>query len=139
MIEDFFDYLSFPLTEFRILTFYGSYYDIPFIISRALHLGVDMLKYARLFPLKEIDVYDVVKGTLKLSKNSLADVCKFLNIRKNFIINGADMPNIYLQAIAEKDEATKQKIKDHLRDDIITLKEVWEKLMPVIEIDKWVK
>lgn len=139
VIEDFLDFLSSIPDEFRILTFYGSYYDIPFLVSRALHLGVDMMKYVKLFPIKQIDVYDIVKETLKLSKNSLADVCKFLNIEKNFIINGADMPNIYLQAVAEKDEMTKQKIKEHLRDDLKTLKNVWEKLMPVIEIEKWVK
>jgi uncharacterized protein YprB with RNaseH-like and TPR domain len=125
-------------SEPRLITYYGSYYDIPFIVSRALTLGVDMTRF-KVMPIRQIDVYDVVKRTLKLSKNSLSDVCKFLNIEKNFMIDGKEMPNIYLKAVAEKDEATKNKIKDHLKDDLKTLKQVWEKLLPVIDVERWEK
>jgi len=135
VIENLFEFLA--LNESRVITYYGSYYDIPFIVSRALHLGVNIKEF-EIFPLKQIDVYDVVKNTLKLNKNSLSDVCKFLRIKKEFTVDGKDMPNIYLKVVGG-DEEIKEKIKAHLKDDIKTLKEVWDKLLPVINTATWEK
>jgi len=136
VIEDFFGFML--IEESRVITYYGSYYDIPYIVSRALHLGVDMKKY-KIFPFKQIDVYDIVRNTLKLGKNSLSDVCKFLKIRKEVYIDGKDMPNFYLEAVSTDDEEMKTKIRLHLKDDVKTLKEVWDKLLPVINIEMWEK
>ena len=140
VIEDFFSFLSNfkqNLGEPRIITYYGSYYDIPFIISSALHLGVDVKKY-KIFPFRQIDVYDIVKRTLKLSKNSMGDICRFLHINKEFMIEGRDMPNFYLKAISG-DEQLKEKIKNHLTDDVKTLEEIWKILIPVINVERWEK
>jgi uncharacterized protein YprB with RNaseH-like and TPR domain len=136
VIENFFDFLSIR-KGVRLITYYGSYFDVPFVVSRALTLGIDVKKY-NIFPFRQIDMYDVVKRTLKLSKNSLGDVCKFLGIKKEFDIEGRDMPNIYLKAVSG-DLELRKKIDDHLKDDLITLRKVLERLLPVIDLIRWEK
>jgi len=136
IIEKFFNLLI--IADYRIISYYGSYFDVPFIVSRALTLGVDVKKYRKIFPFRQIDVYDVVKRNLKLSKNSLGDVCKFLGIEKRFDIQGMDMPNFYLKAISGDTEIRK-KIDEHLREDLATLRDVWLKIMPVIDLSRWEK
>lgn len=117
--------------DVKIITYYGSRFDIPYVFSRGLKLKAKgIFDIPELFS-KHIDVYDIVKGFLKLDKNSLPDVCKFLGIPKmEYKIDGRDMPNIYLQAISG-DEQKKELIIAHLKDDLNTLLALWKILKPL--------
>lgn len=136
IIEKFFDFL--PDTP-CLITFYGSYFDIPFIFARALKNKIGMEKYkTKICNILQVDVYDVTKNVMHLSKNSLADVCRFLDIKKNTEFEGRDMSNIYLKFLGG-DNQIKQNIEVHLKDDLVTLKSVFDKFVPIINIDRWMK
>lgn len=118
-----------------IVTYYGSHFDMPYFYSRGLKLTAkNLLSIPEIF-YQHIDVYDVVKKFLKLSKNGLNDVCKFLGIDKLKEIDGRDMPNIYLEAVAGNNEKKTQIIL-HLEDDLHSLAEVWKKMKPIVEVVK---
>lgn len=118
--------------EVRIITFYGSRFDIPYIYSRGLKLTAKGLLGVPEILYQQIDVYDIVKQFLKLSKNSLSDVCRFLGIPKLKELEGRDMANIYLEAISGKEEK-KELIIVHLKDDLKVLLKLWETLKPLVK------
>lgn len=105
----------------RVVTYYGTGFDIPFIRARALKWGVD-------FPLhrevKHTDVYYVVKYKLKLARNSLMAACEFFNIpAKEHKIN----PEIWDHAITG-DKKALEWVLQHNTEDVECLETLYNKM-----------
>lgn len=61
----------------RIVTFYGTRFDIPYTRSRALGQGLEFPSYKDLY---HTDLYYVVRMKFRLHSNRLGSVCEFLGI-----------------------------------------------------------
>ena len=59
----------------RIITFYGTRFDLPFIRSRAVYWGIPFPHFKTLL---HTDVYFIIRNRFKLHRNSLDAACNFL-------------------------------------------------------------
>jgi uncharacterized protein YprB with RNaseH-like and TPR domain len=107
----------------RLVVYWGKdrRHDVPFIRTRALRWGID-------FPLyKDIlvtDCYDIVKGKLRLHRNRLENVCDFLGIpSKEHRLDAAIWQKAKLG-----DKRSLKYIWDHNREDVVSLKGVYERV-----------
>jgi uncharacterized protein YprB with RNaseH-like and TPR domain len=116
------------------ITYYGSKFDVPYLFSRGLKLRAKGINHLSKIFQNHIDVYDVVKATMKLNKNSLEAVCRFLGLPKITKISGKDMPNQYLKAVSG-DEELKKNIEKHLVDDLKALERLWKLLKPMVVLN----
>jgi uncharacterized protein YprB with RNaseH-like and TPR domain len=111
------------LTSFdRVVTWYGTGFDIPFMRSRCLFWNVD-------FPvdktIKHTDLYYTSKFKLKLHSNRLQAVCDFLGIKSK----GHPMhQRVWLKAMAGDEYALKY-ILTHNKEDVVSTEKVYNKLI----------
>lgn len=62
--------------DFDILVgYYSTRFDIPFIRSRAVHMGIDFPNYGEII---HKDLYYIIKSKFQLHRNSLETACRFL-------------------------------------------------------------
>lgn len=62
--------------DFDILVgYYSTRFDIPFIRSRAVHIGIDFPNYGEII---HKDLYYIIKSKFQLHRNSLETACRFL-------------------------------------------------------------
>ena len=61
----------------KIITYYGSKFDFPFLRSRSLYWDIPFFKYN---DLNHKDVYYSVKSKLCIHRNRLSDACRLLGI-----------------------------------------------------------
>lgn len=113
-----------------VVTWYGSKFDLPFILSRAVPLKVDMRE---LLKLRSIDLYDWCKEYLKLSSYKLEDVANFMGVKREMEFRGNDVHALSLLAARGNKEAMNA-IMDHCKEDLILLKKIYEKLEPYLEV-----
>ena len=59
------------------ITWFGEYFDIPFVRSRCLHHNIPFIEWKGL---KHIDLWKTCKRKLKIHSNRLQACCNFLNI-----------------------------------------------------------
>jgi len=121
------------LGDYDILfTWRGRDFDYPFLLSRALRLRVDPTP---LTEMTHIDLAEFVKHTLKLSRGDLYTASRFLGIRKDTSLSGADMPKVYIEALTER-RGSWAKMRRHCRDDLQTLRSLFLRLRPVLRAAK---
>jgi len=107
-----------------IVSWWGSGFDLPFILSRAIINGVDLHE---LLQIPSLDLCKFCQQNLSLANYSLREVAKSFNIKKDLEISGKDVLKLYLKAV-RGDEKAKETIVNHCRDDLIVLKEIFHKL-----------
>ncbi len=112
-----------------IITWYGEKFDLPMIYSRCLKHG---LNPSSLLRKRHLDLHKIVSSYLKLSKNSLDNVCKFFDIKKEVTVTGADMPPYYMKALSGDKDALKL-IEDHCKDDLNGLRQVYGKIRSFVD------
>jgi len=113
----------------RVYTFYGSKFDIPFLRTRALEMGIDFPMYGSL---SHKDVYYIARYKLKLHSNRLASVCDLLGIKGKTHQN----PTTWRLASGGNKKALDD-ILDHNKWDVRILEEVYNKLKDfVLELDR---
>ena len=115
----------------HVVTFNGSGFDFPMLISRALKHGIDL---SPILNVSYIDLWLVVKDNLLLTRNSLDNVAKFFGIEKKTELSGKDVPNLYVKAM-QGDRKALRKIKQHLKDDLQATLQLYLKLTPLITPD----
>lgn len=94
----------------RVVTYYGSKFDIPFIRARSLKWGQDFPLYKEV---KHTDVYYIVKHKLKLARSSLQTACEFFDIpSKGHRLN----PEVWDNAITGDPEALKFVLQHNIED-----------------------
>lgn len=107
-----------------IYTYNGCRFDIPFIRTRALMIGVDFPVYKQI---THQDLYFAVRSRLKLNYNSLENACRALGIKGKTRIDN----EFWIRATSGDTKALKY-ILDHNKGDVIILEAIHEKLKPYI-------
>jgi uncharacterized protein YprB with RNaseH-like and TPR domain len=97
-------------------------FDIPFLRTRAVSVGVD-------FPLYQErlvnDLYDIVKNKFKFGRNSLAAACKQFKIESK---ETALSPQTWMDAVVGRNAEAIQTILQHNREDVISTEQLWNKI-----------
>jgi uncharacterized protein YprB with RNaseH-like and TPR domain len=106
----------------KVVTFYGTKFDIPFIRTRALALGLEFPEFGQLF---HKDMYYVARNKLRLHSNRLDAVCHALfgETTKTRI-----EAKFWIQALMGKKEALDY-ILEHNKQDVIELERVYDTLI----------
>ena len=112
----------------HIVTFYGSGFDFPMLVTRALKHEVDP---SPLFHLKHTDLWMIIKANLLLTRNSLDNVARFFGIDKATKLSGKDVPNLYVEAL-QGDKKALRKIEHHLKDDLQATLRLYNILKPIL-------
>lgn len=107
-----------------LVTWYGSGFDVPFIVTRALYHNIDI---SRLTELPMLDLHEWSRANLLLGSYSLESVSRFLGVGKSKEFHGEDISALYRMVERGNFEARKL-IVDHCKDDILMLKQVHERL-----------
>jgi uncharacterized protein YprB with RNaseH-like and TPR domain len=114
-----------------VVSWYGSKFDIPFVVTRAVINNIDLSK---LLKIPSLDVCEFCKKNLLFSKNNLSDISKVLDIPKNREIGGKDILKLYLKAI-RGDKKAKEEIIKHCLDDLEALEKIFKKLEPYLSLN----
>jgi uncharacterized protein YprB with RNaseH-like and TPR domain len=106
----------------RIITYYGTGFDLPFIRTRSLLYGWDFPVYKEL---QHTDVFYWAKSKLCLHRKRLQVVCDFLGIPSK----GHPMiTNVWTRAMTGDKEALSY-IYEHNQEDVVSLEEVYKCLL----------
>ena len=112
------------IAEKQIVTFNGSRFDIPFLLTRGL-------KYDLAIPKVEvIDLYVWAAEYLRLHSHRFHDICTFYDIPHEEI-SGSEVNELYIKALSG-DKGAKDRIKSHLKQDISAMKVFYGKIQPLI-------
>ncbi|KXB04781.1 hypothetical protein AKJ48_01435 [candidate division MSBL1 archaeon SCGC-AAA261O19] len=112
-----------------IVTWYGSEFDIPFLLTRAAFLNIDSQP---LIEAPKLDLFKVCKGTFRLSSYSLRSVADFFGIHEKDRFTGKDVPTLF-KLVEDGDEEAQKLIIEHCESDLQLLKRVHEWVKPYIE------
>jgi uncharacterized protein YprB with RNaseH-like and TPR domain len=119
-----------------LVTWYGSGFDIPFLITRALIHNIDL---ARLTEIPMLDLCQWSRANLLLTSYSLESVARFLDVSggKGFKeFHGTDILALF-KLVERGDNEARKLIVEHCKEDIVVLKLVHEKLKPLVERSGW--
>lgn len=112
----------------RLVTWYGSGFDMPFLRTRCLHYGIS-------FPIRsEVihnDLYMMARGKLCLHSKKLGVVSKFLDIPAK--THPLDLEGMWMKAMCG-DKKALDYILTHNVEDVVSLEGVWKKLEEYIRI-----
>lgn len=111
----------------RIYGFYSTKFDIPFLRTRALELGIEFPMYGAI---SHKDIYYIARYKLKLHSNRLATVCDFLSIKGKTHQN----PATWRLAKGGNKKALEE-ILEHNKWDCIILQKVYERLRNFVKED----
>ncbi|MEM5852865.1 MAG: ribonuclease H-like domain-containing protein [Candidatus Aenigmatarchaeota archaeon] len=111
-----------------VITWYGSKFDIPFILSRAVVNGLDLSELSKI---PSLDLCEFFRKNFLFSKNSLSEIAKILNIPKNNEISGKDVLKLYMKS-TRGDEKSKKMIIEHCLNDLEVMEKIFEKISPYL-------
>jgi uncharacterized protein YprB with RNaseH-like and TPR domain len=106
----------------RLTGFYSKRFDIPFIRTRAISMGLPFPEWGTI---KHTDVYDLVKKKFKLTSSRLENVCRVL-------LGKTDKTRVdgkYWRAAARGDSKSLEYIMDHNIRDVVDLEKVYRKVL----------
>ena len=107
----------------RVITFYGSRFDLPFLRSRAVYWNIPFPKYQDIC---QTDVYYIVRNRFKLNRNSLESACNFLlpeEVQKKHEKTHYGRDH-WLWAMQGKKESLDY-IIEHCRHDVLMLEDLY--------------
>jgi uncharacterized protein YprB with RNaseH-like and TPR domain len=104
----------------RIVTFYGTGFDLPFLRARALVCGVKFPAYGSI---KHTDLYYLMRNKFKLSSRRLENCCRVLlgETQKTRIRND------YWRGAVRGDKKSLEYVLEHNRYDVIDLEKLYDK------------
>lgn len=106
----------------KLVTYYGTKFDIPYIRTRATNMAVPFPVFGTLV---HKDLYYVVKNKFKLSSNRLENACRVL-------LNKTQKTRIdarYWRAGTRGDKKSLDYILDHNRKDVLDLEALYNKVI----------
>lgn len=111
------------LSKFDVITtYYGEYFDIPFIRSRCLKHGQKFLEYGSI---NHVDVWKIAKRNLKLHSHRLEAVAEHMSVNSKTKLR----PSTWARATMGDMKAINE-VYVHNREDVITLEKVFHLLKP---------
>lgn len=106
----------------KVVTYYGTNFDLPFVRTRCLLYGIDFPVYKEI---QHTDCFYWAKSKLNLHRKRLQVVCDFLGIPSK----GHPMiPNIWTSAMTGNKKSLKY-ILEHNEEDVVSLEEVYHRLI----------
>ena len=105
----------------RIITYYGSGFDIPYLRSRAIYHQIDFPTYKELL---HTDLYYIARSKLRLHSNRLGSICQFFGIDAK---NHPMTPDLWQRAGAGEKEALDE-VLTHCIEDVQSTEKVWDML-----------
>lgn len=106
----------------RIVTYYGSRFDVPFLRARALSMGLEFPNYGTL---KHTDLYFIIRGRVALSSKRLENACRVLLGDTN----KTRIDSKYWRAGVRGDKKSLDYILDHNKKDVIDLERLYDKMV----------
>ncbi len=106
----------------RIVTYFGSRFDLPFVRARALSVGLDFPNYGTQ---KHTDLYFILRGRVALSSKRLENACRVLLGKTNKTRIDAK----YWRAGVRGDKKSLAYILDHNKKDVIDLEKLYLKMV----------
>lgn len=100
------------------VTWYGTYFDVPYLNSRLLYHGLDPLP-----PVPHVDGWRIARNRLKLHSNRLASVSAFLGLDDKTQL----LQDQWRKAAAGYRDAIKY-VKEHCAKDVVVLEQAYNKL-----------
>jgi len=119
-----------------LVTWYGTGFDIPFLLSRAVFHNID---FTWLTEVPMLDLYEWSRAHLLLSSYSLESVSRFLGVRggKGFKeFHGSEILPLF-KLVERGEHQARRLIVEHCEEDVIVLKSVHERLKPLVERSGW--
>lgn len=106
----------------RIVTFYGTRFDFPFLRSRATILNIPFFNYGEL---NHDDIYYIIRSKFRLSRNRLSNSCRSLlgKTEKTHI-----KPELWIKALQGNKKSIKW-ILDHCKRDVRDLEKLHKKVI----------
>jgi uncharacterized protein YprB with RNaseH-like and TPR domain len=105
----------------RIVTFYGSRYDVPFIRTRCLTHNIDFPPFGSVF---HTDAYYAVRSKLKLHSNRLEAACTALGIPSK----GHRLSPMLWRDAGVGDRKALAHVLAHNKEDVESLELLWKRL-----------
>lgn len=105
----------------KLVTFYGVRFDLPFVRTRAVSLGIDFPHYGTI---KHQDVYFLIRNKFKLNSNRLENACRVL-------LGATDKTKIdykYWRAASRGDKKALAYVLEHNRYDVLDLEKLYLKV-----------
>lgn len=112
-----------------IVTYYGTGFDIPFIRTRAMILGLD--NFPKPKKIAHLDLYYHVRSKMSLAKNSLAMATKCLNIDGK-----THLDFTYWKLAGMGDTEAMQELLNHNVKDVEITESLHKELEPYINFKK---
>ena len=106
----------------KIVTYYGKRFDVPFLRTRALTMGIPFPNYGAL---KHIDLYDTIKHRFRLSSSRLEQACRVLLGDTN----KTKIEYKFWRAAARGDKGALKYIITHNRFDVIDLERLFNRVI----------
>ena len=105
----------------RIISYYGTGFDLKFIRTRAVVWGIDFPPIGQIY---HSDLYYIIRNRFKLHSNRLENACRVLlgKTKKTHFD-----PMIWLRALQGQTDAMNY-IIDHCRKDVIETERLWNKV-----------
>jgi len=105
----------------KLVTYYGVRFDMPFIRTRAVSMGIPFPSYGTI---KHQDVYFLVRNKFKLNSNRLENACRVL-------LGASDKTKIdykHWRAAARGDKKALDYVVEHNRYDVLDLEKLYLKV-----------
>jgi len=108
----------------KIVTYYGTRFDVPFLRTRALFWDVEFPKYSQI---NHKDCYYMVRNKMCLHSNRLENACRLMGIKGKTHVDW----NYWIRALTG-DEKSLKYILDHNKKDVIILEKLYNKLLQYV-------
>ena len=113
----------------RIIGYYSSGFDIPYLRSRALEQGIDIPGYKDLYT---TDMYFVCRSKFRIHSNRLGAICEFFGIEAK---NHPMTPKLWKRAGAGEKDALEE-ICTHCTEDVESTDKVYQMLLKHMLVSK---
>lgn len=113
-----------------LVTWFGSGFDLPFLMARASLLNVSLRSLRQI---RHLDLCEWCRKNLLLSRYSLEHVAKFFGYRRRVPFQGADMSALIKQA-RRGDKRAADWIKEHCLEDLTLLRKIYRRLSKSLEL-----
>lgn len=103
----------------RVVTWYGSRFDLPYLRSRAIYFDIEFPSYRELY---HTDLYYIARSKLAMHSNRLASVCQYFGIEAK---SHPMTPELWTKSGAGEQKALETVLK-HCEEDVISTDKCWE-------------
>jgi len=113
----------------RILTYYGSGFDIPYVRTRAIGQGMSFPGYKDIYT---TDLYFACRTKFRVHSNRLGAICEYFGIEAK---NHPMTPSLWQRSGAGEKDALEE-VLTHCREDVESTDKVFQMLLSHIMITK---